>query len=834
MNRALVLAVLAATCAGLSCKVNDYCLACQTGDGGGGTGDGNDGGDGGAGDGGNCIPTGEEICDGKDNDCDGIIDEGTLAGVGALCANQMGVCAGGTMQCLPATPGDPTTDTLTCNKQPSAEICDGLDNNCNGQVDEDDPGGGGRCGNGTGTCVQGVQHCVGGSIQCVGGTGPVQEICDGLDNDCDGIIDDNLGSLGMCGTSSIGACKLGANQCIGGTTVCVGAVNPTFELCNGIDDDCDGAIDEDFNLDADPQNCGACNHICGAGLTNGGNAVWGCSAGSCVIASCDSGYHDNNNDPSDGCEFGPCFITGAEVCDGQDNDCDGNIDEDLGTPPAICLTQGECAGTVATCTGAGGWVCNYGSTVSTDGMGNIVPETLCDGKDNDCDGIIDNNQPQLAHADGTALFPPACHDSGLGVCQGTGHYVCGDEVTPPQDPNGPAQCLITQNGQSPQPEACNNLDDDCDGIVDEGASTGNLIGQDWVNVGGGHQMMKYEASKPDASGTDQGSVTTATCSQPGVMPWTNVKYSQALAACQAIGATLCSESAWHRACSVVTPTTYPLAVSGSGTLIEAEDYYAIATGVSGGTTRSWVEDETPGFSGISDLEAIPDTGAAPTQAQAPTQSPRLDYLIDFTASSANYHVWVHMLAPNANGNDVYVGISALAPPQTPTNTATNGTTATWQWRDAGAFNVPAVGNRYVSLYMAKDGVKVDAIYILIGTATPNPTLAGPGGTWAYATSPNTYQPTTCNGHDYNASLSQPDATLPTGSLASCYAADSASDHAFDMSGNVSEWVLAHQAGENPIRGGASSDIANGLSCPDDFVLADDSFFFPTVGFRCCR
>jgi formylglycine-generating enzyme required for sulfatase activity len=68
----------------------------------------------------------------------------------------------------------------------------------------------------------------------------------------------------------------------------------------------------------------------------------------------------------------------------------------------------------------------------------------------------------------------------------------------------------------------------------------------------------------------------------------------------------------------------------------------------------------------------------------------------------------------------------------------------------------------------------------------------------------------------------------------CFANKNATDRAYDMTGNVKEWVQARLPGENPLRGGASNNEVPGSTCKLDFTLANDEFFFPNAGFRCCR
>jgi MYXO-CTERM domain-containing protein len=189
-----------------------------------------------------------EICNGMDDDCDGQIDEGVMN------------------TCTDYTTCTTSTTCAVCPVAPP-EVCDAADNDCDGQVDEDYPEKGKPCGSTVGECQPGTWICENGQLVCSGTKGPTPEECDGLDNDCNGIIDDNVPGEGdPCGESE-GECEPGKKKCLGGQWVCLGAVGPTEEICDGKDNDCDGTIDEDAECPVPGSKCenGMCVIPCDGG-----------------------------------------------------------------------------------------------------------------------------------------------------------------------------------------------------------------------------------------------------------------------------------------------------------------------------------------------------------------------------------------------------------------------------------------------------------------------------------------------------------------------------------------------------------------------------------------
>jgi len=344
---------------------------------------------------GETLPT-VELCDGKDNDCDGVSDE-DYPDLGKTCESGIGECAtAGVHQCK--TDGSGIKCSATAGT-PSPETCDNKDNDCDGQVDEDASGNpltqscySGPAGTeGVGECKAGQQTCTNGAwLSCLGQILPTTtDICDSKDNDCDGQVDEDASGnpltaacyTGPVGTVGKGVCILGKKTCLGGAWgSCQGQVLPSAESCNGLDDDCDGSTDEDF---------GNLGQVCSVG-------VGACQATSTYKCKLDGSATECPATPG---------TPSPEVCDNKDNDCDGQVDEDFSELGMPCWVG------VGGCQRESKFACKVdeSGTECPIAPGTPQPET-CNGADDDCDGTKDEGSlcPSGQVCIGACVSPSSC------------------------------------------------------------------------------------------------------------------------------------------------------------------------------------------------------------------------------------------------------------------------------------------------------------------------------------------------------------------------------------------------------------------------------------------
>ncbi len=163
------------------------------------------------------------------------------------------------------------------------------------------------CSRAVGTCTAGKRTCKGGAWSECSGVMPTAELCNGLDDDCDGKVDNGILGLGDACSVGAGSCKAdGINVCGANGMSCNATPGqPHTEICNGVDDDCDGVIDNNvIDAPACPFQLGVC-----------ANSHERCQGGTFV--QCDPSDYGSFYDPA----------TPETRCDDRDNNCDGQIDE---------------------------------------------------------------------------------------------------------------------------------------------------------------------------------------------------------------------------------------------------------------------------------------------------------------------------------------------------------------------------------------------------------------------------------------------------------------------------------------------------------------------------
>jgi hypothetical protein len=304
-----------------------------------------------------CEPCDPEICDGIDNDCDGDIDEG-LYPCETICGEGEAACINGELMFCSAP-------------EPEEEVCDWVDNDCDGLVDENQR-------NACDSC----------------GLVP-PETCDAIDNDCDGEVDEDL--VDICST----ACEDGFQICVDGQWGACTAQQPVPEECNGFDDDCDGLVDEDLSCECDVDDVGVlipCMEeplVCGQGLKTCECLTPECTETQMTPCKAACVYFPP---PEDGVCDELLGLILPEACNNWDDNCNQLIDEDLFTE---CYTGpdgtegvGICLPGEMTCSeGVWGGNTNNGF-VPEFCVGEVLPaeQDLCNGVDDNCDGVVEELQ----------------------------------------------------------------------------------------------------------------------------------------------------------------------------------------------------------------------------------------------------------------------------------------------------------------------------------------------------------------------------------------------------------------------------------------------------------
>jgi hypothetical protein len=364
---------------------------------------------------------------------------------------------------------------------PSAsEDCTQTDRNCDGSATPSDgscsctDGETQSCGSDQGVCETGQQECSGGTWgSCEGEVTGSNETCDGKDNDCDGTVDEGVkttyyydgdGDGYGVGSNTQEACDSPSNYVAqsGDCNDSDPSINPmASEDCTNTDRNCDSSsAPSSQSCECTPgetELCGQSQGVCQQGQRECTNGTWGACQGQ---------------------------VGGSpETCDGDDNDCDGSVDEGVETTyyyDGDGDGYGTSSNTRTGCQAPGGYVAQSGDCNDSDSQINPGAKEDCTTTDRNCDGL---SEPTSRTCNCSPGDTQTCGTS-TGACE-TGTSTCDDQ-------GNWGSCT---GNVEPSAEVCDSKDNDCDGTVDEGANktlmTESFEGGDtlsWSKTPSGHSF----------------------------------------------------------------------------------------------------------------------------------------------------------------------------------------------------------------------------------------------------------------------------------------------------------------------------------------------------------
>ena len=465
-------------------------------------------------------PAGFEHCDGRDENCDGSVDNAAVDAT-TWYADTDTDGFGDPSSSLSSCTAPPlfVADATDCDDGSSArapgqpERCDGLDNDCNGAADDQavdatpwyadaDADGYGDAATLLLDCSAPAGMLADGS-DCDDGKPAVNpaatELCDSLDNNCDGLVDDATAADALTwyedhdadGYGDVNlpvlACDLPTGS-VADSTDCDDADPNIFvgatEFCNNIDDDCNGSIDEASALDA----LTWYRDVDGDG--------YGSSATTQTSCTQPSGYTATTSDCDDARALS--FPGAPEYCNGRDDDCDGTTDENSAVDALLWYrdadsdSYGSATSSTPACTRPSGYVSNSADCDDTRLSTNPAAAESCNGRDDDCDGTTDENTATNAstwYADSDGDGYGTASTSQTACTQPAGYVSTSTDCADSDATRNPAAT-----------ELCNSLDDDCDGTTDESSASNastwyaDADGDGYGNAGSSQRACTQPAS----------------------------------------------------------------------------------------------------------------------------------------------------------------------------------------------------------------------------------------------------------------------------------------------------------------------------------------------------